>query len=108
MDDRKTIRIQKSMFDDQGLNKSHASLIVLKGAEIGRDFRLRKSMVIGRSTRADICLPDKEASREHARISYEATGKNQDRIFTLPDMGSRNRSFVTSRPVESVQLLDGD
>ena len=50
MDDEKTIISQKSMLDDEGLNKSHASLIVLKGAEIGRDFRLRKNMVIGRST----------------------------------------------------------
>ena len=108
MDDQKTIISQKSMLDDEGLNKSHASLIVLKGAEIGRDFRLRKNMVIGRSTRADICLPDKEASREHARISYEATGKNQDITFTLTDMGSTNHTFVNSRPVESVQLRDGD
>ena len=57
MDEKTTIIIPKLMLDDQGLNKSHASLIVLKGAEIGRDFRLRKnSMVIGRSTSADISL----------------------------------------------------
>ncbi len=109
MDDKKTIIIPQLMLDDQWLNKSHASLIVLKGEEIGRDFRLRKSsMVIGRSASADICLPDDEASREHARISYEATGKNQDITFTLTDMGSTNRTFVNSRPVESVQLRDGD
>ena len=47
MDDEKTIISQKSMLDDEGLNKSHASLIVLKGAEIGRDFRLRKTWSSG-------------------------------------------------------------
>ncbi len=97
------------MLDDQGLNKSHASLIVLKGAEIGRDFRLRKSsMVIGRSTTADICLPDDTASREHARINHKSTGKNDDATFTLTDLGSTNHTFVNSEQVESVQLRDGD
>ena len=109
MDDQRTIIIQKSMLDDQGLNKSHASLIVLKGAEIGRDFRLRKSsMVIGRSTTADICLPDDGASWEHARINYQGTGGNDGATFTLTDLGSTNHTFVNSEQVESVQLRDGD
>ena len=107
--DEKTIIIPKLMLDDQGLNKSHASLIVLKGAEIGRDFRLRKnSMIVGRSTSADICLPDDGASREHARINYQGTDKNDGATFTLTDLGSTNHTFVNSEPVESVQLRDGD
>ena len=59
MGDNKTIIIRTPIFGDQALKKkSHASLVVLKGEEIGRDFRLRKrGMVIGRSTTADICLP---------------------------------------------------
>ena len=97
------------MLGDRGLEKSHASLIVLKGAEIGRDFRLRKnSMVIGRSTTADICLPDDGASREHARISYQSTDRNEGAAFTLTDLGSSNRTFVNSEQVDSVQLRDGD
>lgn len=109
MDDKKTIIIQKSMLDDEWLNQSHASLIVLQGAEIGRDFRLRRnSMVIGRSTTADICLPDDGASREHARINYEGMGKNEAATFTLTDLGSTNHTFVNSEQVESVQLRDGD
>ncbi len=109
MDDQKTIIIKKSMLDDEWLNKGHASLIVLKGAEIGRDFRLRKnSMVIGRSTTADICLPDDGASREHARISRQGTDRNDGATFTLTDLGSSNHTFVNSEQVESVQLRDGD
>jgi diguanylate cyclase (GGDEF)-like protein len=109
MSDNKTIIINESMFDDQGANKSQASLIVLKGEEIGRDFRLRKnSMVIGRSTTADICLPDDGASREHARVSYTGTDDSGDATFALTDLGSTNRTFVNSEAVESVQLRDGD
>ena len=35
MDEEKTIIIPKLMLDDQGLNKSHASLIVLSGDRPG-------------------------------------------------------------------------
>lgn len=109
MGDQRTIVIQKSMLDDEGLKKSHASLIVLKGEEIGRDFRLRKSsMTVGRSPTADICLPDEGASREHARVSYQGMGSDGDAIFTLTDLGSTNHTFVNSRQVDSVQLRDGD
>ena len=109
MKDKKTIILPKLVLDDQGLNKSHASLIVLKGEEIGRDFRLRKnSMVIGRSATADICLPDDGASREHARIDYQGRGKIDGATFTLTDLESTNHTFVNSDPVESVQLRDGD
>ena len=109
MGDQKTIIIRQSMFDDEGLNTSHASLIVLKGAEIGRDFRLRRtSMVIGRSPSADICLPDDGASREHARVDYQGTGGNDGATFSLTDLGSTNHTIVNSEKVESVQLRDGD
>ena len=109
MDDDKTIISQNPILGDQGFNKSHASVIVLKGAEIGRDFRLRKNrIVIGRSAEADVCLPDDGASREHALISYEGTGKIQGATFTLTDLGSTNHTFVNSKQVESVQLQDGD
>ena len=109
MDDEKTIIVRKSMLPDQGLSQSHASLIVLKGAEIGRDFRLRKSsMVIGRSPGADICLPDDKASREHARIDYQGMGKNDRATFTLTDLGSTNHTFVNAKQVESHLLGDGD
>ena len=109
MDDGKTIVIRTSIFDDREPDNRHASLIVLKGAEIGRDFRLRRnSMVIGRGTTADIGLPDDGASREHARIEYRGTNKNDNTTFVLTDLGSTNHSFVNSERVESAQLRDGD
>lgn len=109
MHDKKTTILKKLTRDAQELTKSHASVIVLKGAEIGRDFRLRKnSMVVGRDTGADIRLPDDGASREHARIDYGGTGEEHGATFTLTDLGSTNRTLVNSEPVESVQLRDGD
>jgi diguanylate cyclase (GGDEF)-like protein len=109
MADRDTIIISKSMFDEGGGDRSHASLIVLKGAEIGRDFRLRKkSMIIGRNTTADICLPDEGVSREHARIDHLPVGKGEAPVFTLTDLGSTNHTFVNSERVESVVLNGGE
>jgi len=109
MSGRETIRIRASIFDDENRDKRHAALVVLKGEEIGRDFRLRKNrMVIGRSNEADICLPDDGASREHAYVDFRGAASGDDTDFVLSDLGSTNRTFVNSEPVDSVQLRDGD
>lgn len=108
MADQKTIIIRGPGFDDPE-RKRHAALIVLRGAEIGRDFRLRRAgMVIGRSPTVDICLPDDRASRRHARIDYQGTGGPDDTTFVLTDLGSTNRTYLNREPVESVELRDGD
>jgi len=58
--------------DSQRLHRNHATLVVLQGPEIGRDFRLRRGvMTIGRGLDADIRVPDDLASRRHARIEYK-------------------------------------
>lgn len=107
MTGKKTVIIQRSVSVDDARKKKHASLIVLRGEEIGRDFRLRRTgMVIGRSTTADISLPDDSASRNHARIDGVAPG--DDVTFVITDLGSTNGTFVNSRRVESAQLDDGD
>ncbi len=109
MSDRKTIRIDKAIFDDPEFGRKHAALVVLKGAEIGRDFRLRKNrMIIGRSTSADICLHDDGASREHAEVEYRGTTRGDDATFVLTDLGSTNHTFVNSKQIESAELRDGD
>ena len=83
MTTQKTMVIRSSMFDE-GERARHAALIVLTGAEIGRDFRLRKApMVIGRSASAQIRLPDDGASREHARVEYHGTGDDADPSYAI-------------------------
>ena len=105
----RTINIQRPKPDKERLRKSHASLIVLQGAEIGRDFRLRRSsMIIGRSAEADICLPDDLASRAHARIERAWDVQGHGTSYVVTDLESTNRTFVNSRPVERAVLRDGD
>lgn len=108
MSERKTAVIE-AIGHDPDPGKRHAALIVLRGEEIGRDFRLRRRpMVIGRDTAADIRLPDDRVSRSHARVDYHGNWKADDTNFVLTDTGSTNRTFVNARPIESIQLRDGD
>jgi len=65
-------------------------------------------MVIGRGASADVCLPDQGASREHARIEFQGTGKSQSATYLLTDLGSTNHTFVNSEQMDSIQLRDGD
>lgn len=109
MAENKTIIIDPSIFGAPGPKGSHASLIVLKGEEIGRNFRLRRrSMTVGRANTAEICLPDTGASREHARIDYGGPDAKGDAIFTITDLGSTNHTFINTEAVESARLQDGD
>lgn len=109
MDEGKTIIFRESIFEEPKPGHRHASLIVLKGEEIGRDFRLRNTaMVIGRSNDADICLPDGMASREHARVEFMGLDDNENATFVLTDLGSTNHLIVNSERVESTKLQDGD
>jgi two-component system cell cycle response regulator len=109
MSEHKTIRIREALFDDPSRNRRHAALIVLKGAEIGRDFRLRKNrVVIGRGDTADIRLPDDGASREHASVEYGGSGRGDDTVFELTDLASTNQTYVNGQPVTSARLRAGD
>lgn len=108
MSNQKTMIIRGSIFEDPERDR-HAALIVLKGEELGRDFRLRhKPMVIGRSTETDICLPDQAASRRHARVDYEGTDDENEPLYTLTDLQSTNHTYVNSKRVDSTTLRDGD
>lgn len=108
MSNQKTMIIRGPEFDDPERDR-HAALIVLKGDELGRDFRLRrKPMIIGRSPEAEICLPDQGASRRHARVDFEGTDDGDEPVYTLTDLNSTNHTFVNSERVESTTLRDGD
>jgi diguanylate cyclase (GGDEF)-like protein len=105
----RTVAIQRARLDTGRLRKSHASLVVLQGAEIGRDFRLRRSgLVIGRSPEADIRLPDDLASREHARIDCSWDVAGQGASYVLIDLGSTNHTFVNSKRIDRAELKEGD
>lgn len=56
-------------------------------------------MIIGRHPTCDIMLPDRQISREHARILHTADG------FYIEDLGSKNGTFVNGEAVTTPRLL---
>jgi two-component system, cell cycle response regulator len=84
-----------------------ATLVVVRGADLGRHFPLRRNrVVLGRGDAADVVLQDKQISRAHAAIeSLRAGGET---IYRLTDLGSTNHVYVNGRRADSHPLSDGD
>jgi len=61
-----------------------------------------KPITIGRSSEADICIPDSLASRTHCSISFWNDG------YFIRDLKSRNGTFVNDKPVDIAPLKAGD
>jgi len=109
MGGKPTVRIDARVLDRVERSRKHAALVVLKGEEIGRDFRLRKrTVVLGRGDAVGIRLPDAGASREHARVDHEGGSGPGDGTYVITDLGSTNGTFVNSSRVDSAPLQDGD
>src|SRR5215831_17270733 len=105
----RTLTTARSELDSQRWKKHHASLVVMQGAEIGRDFRLRRgSMISGRGLDVDIRIPDDLASRRHARLDFAWDPFKETATFILIDLESTNHTFVNSRQVDRIDLKDGD
>ena len=81
-----------------------ARLIVIKGADEGKQFELLgKTAAIGRERTNTICLHDTEVSRRHAEIAPVDNG-----AFSLRDVGSANGTLVNTRAITEVILNSGD
>ena len=105
----KTLITERAEEDSQRWKKHHACLVVMQGAEIGRDFRLRRgSMIIGRGLDVDIRIPDDLASRRHAKIDFNWDPFKETATFVVSDLDSTNHTFVNSREVSRIELQDGD
>lgn len=93
------------MYDDNeptmmGQARPKATLVVRQGTQAGMSFPLsRNEVIIGREEGVDVVLQDPEASRRHARISW------QGRQFVIEDLGSTNGTFVNGVQVTSPQIL---
>lgn len=105
----RTMAIDRSTLEPGRPPQSHATLVVLQGTEIGRNYRLRRGpMIIGRGFGAEIRISDDLVSREHARIDFAWDPEKQSGVYHLVDLGSTNHTYVNSSRVESVELREGN
>ena len=81
-----------------------AMLIVKDGPERGRRWSLdREKLIIGRSAKSDIHIPDRHVSRTHAEITYY-NGR-----YYIQDLGSKNHTYVNGQELYNAHpLSDGD
>src|ERR1051326_8874161 len=78
-------------------------LAAISGKLKGAIFALNEeSLVIGRETAANLCIPDASVSRRHSKIEKNDTG------FVLTDLESLNGTFVNDVPVKPRLLEHGD
>ncbi len=83
--------------------REHHLLVHVQGTEMGRVRELEgNSILIGRSTDAEIWLSDDGVSRKHARFV------RQGNRFVLEDLHSANGTFVQGNRIERKILTNGD
>ena len=84
-------------------SESHPLLIAQSGPLNGERWVIRGPLVVGRDESADIVIPDRKISRQHARFI-----PTQDGIL-LEDLGSKNGTHHNGNVLKgSVILHDGD
>ena len=77
--------------------------MVIYGLDLGRKYNVdRPSIVLGRSSKADIQLDQESVSRNHCKLIN--TGKS----IMLRDLGSTNGTYVNGTVVSEHALRDGD
>jgi len=105
MAQNETVITAISKISDKPLNLD-AALVVIYGQDLGRKYDLKQAeTVIGRSSKADICVDQESVSRNHAQITSSKKG------VRIKDMGSTNGTFVNDYAVEDggdQELRNGD
>jgi DNA-binding winged helix-turn-helix (wHTH) protein len=79
-------------------------LLVLEGPGTGEKIVIEQQpLTIGRGETCDVVIPDRQVSRQHARIRLE------DDRYVLEDLGSKNGTFVNGQELPGpYPLQDGD
>ncbi len=89
--------------------RTGACLLVIKGREIGRDFRLRrKCYILGRDPDLDVPVHDESVSRRHAQLEVLHGPAMHELHYWLTDLQSTNHTYVNRKKIERVELHDGD
>jgi DNA-binding response OmpR family regulator len=81
-----------------------AMLLMVEGPSPGkRTFVDQPELIIGRDEQCDVVIPERQVSRQHARIRQER-GK-----YILEDLESKNGTFVNGQEITGpTSLQDGD
>ena len=80
-----------------------AVLIANNGPLNGQQWIIDGTLVIGRDAECDIVIPDRQVSRQHARITKGTKG------IILEDLGSKNGTFLNNQVVsEPIKLVEAD
>ncbi len=80
-----------------------ACLVVIYGLDLGKKYHIdRPSLILGRSSKADIQIDQESVSRNHCKII--STGSS----IMLRDLGSTNGTYVNDELVDEYVLRDGD
>jgi len=89
--------------------RRHASLIVVQGSEIGREYRIRRlDSILGRDEGVVLKFPDERVSRQHARIQIKRRPDASTDVV-IRDLDSRNGTWVNGKRIKgSTTLADGD
>ncbi len=98
----KTVVTAISRISDRPVGKE-ACLVVIYGLDLGKKYNLnRSSLIIGRSSKADIQIDQESVSRNHCKIMN--TGKE----IMLRDLGSTNGTYINDELIDEYVLRDGD
>lgn len=75
----------------------------LRESSTGRVYTLNSATtVLGRETNCNIVLPDANASRQHAQITYN------NGLWLVNDLGSTNGTFVNNQEITTREIHSGD
>ncbi len=98
----KTVVTVISRISERPVGKE-ACLVVIYGLDLGKKYNLDKpSLIIGRSSKADIQIDQESVSRNHCKII------NTGKTIMLRDLGSTNGTYVNDELIDEYVLRDGD
>lgn len=105
--ERDMTMLSRSLARPQQPTECNASLVVLAGWEIGREFALlQQECIIGRSPMLAIRISEPSVSRHHAKIvRYDSEDGPR---YEIADLNSSNGTLLNDRSVTSSPLQDGD
>jgi hypothetical protein len=85
-------------------NTSEYPFLIAQGGSLqGQRWLIKSQLVIGRDNQCEIVVPDRQVSRQHARVTYTKEG------VYLEDLESKNGTFVNNKRMEQgIYLREGD